>query len=345
MCVACLGLLQVIGCNLVLGIEEPTLCSPGEERCPTLDGGLDASDDAQAQDDADLDDDASVDDGGEPMPVGEPHAWAQWPMPNPGATGLPNAHSYAVIAQGVVLDAVTQLHWQRVASDSALSWQDATEYCAALSLDGGGFRLPSRIELLSLVDVTQAAVMIDAVAFPDTPADAYWSASRAAQASDQRWAVAFGFTTHLVFQEAATVAHRVRCVRSQHVDQGAPGGTRPDFMVQADTVHDMSTGLTWQRATTAEHMTFEQAKARCASIALAGAAWRLPTIKELHTLVDVSRAHPALTTQVFAGSTLDFHWTGSTLPSFDTMVWTVGFDAGLDTFRASTTTALVRCVR
>jgi hypothetical protein len=59
------------------------------------------------------------------------------------------------------------------------------------------------------------------------------------------------------------------------------------------TVFDTKTKLTWERATTGL-VTAEAAKARCANLSATtgGAAWRLPTIKELYTLLDHSVPSP-----------------------------------------------------
>ena len=50
------------------------------------------------------------------------------------------------------LDPATGLRWQRARAPQEMNWQDATTYCANLSLGGrGGFRLPSVNDLRTLV--------------------------------------------------------------------------------------------------------------------------------------------------------------------------------------------------
>jgi Protein of unknown function (DUF1566) len=53
-----------------------------------------------------------------------------------------------------------------------------------------------------------------------------------------------------------------------------------------DTIYDMYTGLTWQRASTAATLTQADATATCAALTLEGQTWRLPTMKELLSLVE-----------------------------------------------------------
>jgi len=84
-------------------------------------------------------------------------------MPNPAGAGLPNPSSYTVDATNdTVTDDVTGLMWQRGVDDSEFLEIEAIDYCGNL-LHGGhdDWRLPSRIELVSLVDFTRVEPAID----------------------------------------------------------------------------------------------------------------------------------------------------------------------------------------
>src|SRR5438270_6631452 len=74
-----------------------------------------------------------------------------------------------------VFDGATGLTWQQTISPQRLTWSDAATYC---STQTGGFRLPTVKELLSIIDYTRppstSAATINPVAFPNTPADAFW---------------------------------------------------------------------------------------------------------------------------------------------------------------------------
>jgi hypothetical protein len=60
------------------------------------------------------------------------------------------------------------------------------------------------------------------------------------------------------------------------------------------TVSDLATGLVWQKSP-GPKVTWEQARADASRLRLGGAAdWRLPTIKELYSLMDFSGATPAM---------------------------------------------------
>jgi hypothetical protein len=142
--------------------------------------------------------------------------WANWPMPNPPSSDLPNPQSYDASSPDFVYDNVTGLTWQR-ALDTATyadggTWDQAVEYCASLELDDAGWRLPARIELISLLNVTEDPA-IDPTNFPGTPADEFWTSSSLASDSSLAWYVDFGFSTNLIWPDSKANTHFIRCVR------------------------------------------------------------------------------------------------------------------------------------
>jgi hypothetical protein len=81
-----------------------------------------------------------------------------------------------------------------------------------LILANGGWRLPTRAELLTLVDPTKYNPAIDATAFPSTPSDYFWSSSAYAGSSGNAWYVYFynGYSNNV---DVTSNTYRVRCVR------------------------------------------------------------------------------------------------------------------------------------
>ncbi len=94
-----------------------------------------------------------------------------------------------------------------------MDWSQAGAYCSSLSLAGQtGWRLPSEIELYSLVDFTvTSGATIDATAFPNTPAVWFWSSSPVAGYPSYAWVVDFysGSTNN----SDVSNTYQVRCVR------------------------------------------------------------------------------------------------------------------------------------
>lgn len=142
--------------------------------------------------------------------------FADWPMPSSiaGAKALP---SYMPTAE-TVHDAVTNLTWQRnlpptyTGCTSFCTWDKAKAYCEGLVLEGADdWRLPTMIELVSILDDNAVMPSIDAEMFPNTPSDNFWSASPNTGDSSQAWGV--GFAEFQVLARTKTDSLRVRCVR------------------------------------------------------------------------------------------------------------------------------------
>ncbi len=116
------------------------------------------------------------------------------------------------VRAGVVSDGKTGHEWQQTVDPSPYTWAQAKAYCAGWSLSGGGWRLPTRMELLSIVDATRINPAIDPSAFPSTPPQLFWSSSPYVGSSDSAWTVPFAGGGSY-YGEDARNAHRVRCVR------------------------------------------------------------------------------------------------------------------------------------
>jgi hypothetical protein len=143
------------------------------------------------------------------------YEWALWPMPNPAGLGLPNAALYDAADPDVVKDKVTGLTWEKDVDPARYLWDgtggpgSVQAYCAGLAKAGGGWRLPTQIELYSLVDFTRTNPAIDP-AFPGTPSTYFWSATADEGRAGSAWYVDFGFGTSYA---GPRNAFRVRCVR------------------------------------------------------------------------------------------------------------------------------------
>ena len=117
----------------------------------------------------------------------------------------------------------------------------------------------------------------------------------------------------------------------------APAGR---YTTTADTVTDTKTGLTWQRAASTQTYSWSAAAAYCTG------GWRLPRIKELQTLVDVSRYNPAIDTFAFPGTPAEGFWSSSPdAVSSSSNAWLVYFSSGFSGDSSMTGAYRVRCVR
>jgi len=100
------------------------------------------------------------------------------------------------------------------------------------------------------------------------------------------------------------------------------------------TINDLATGLTWTQTDNGDGVLWSEALNYCESLTMAGSDdWRLPNIKELHSVVDYSRSPDATGTAAIdpifnltaitneAGqSDYPFYWSSTTLISYPNSV-------------------------
>ena len=142
--------------------------------------------------------------------------WAEWPVPNGPSDGVGDAgriEAYTDNHDGTVTDNVTELVWQQMAPTSNNFTQaSAASYCKGLAVGGyQDWRLPSMIELISLVDFGRASPCIDTDYFPGASAAAFWSSTPAANSTLFGWGVTFLYGE--VGTNSVNFPVSVRCVR------------------------------------------------------------------------------------------------------------------------------------
>jgi hypothetical protein len=124
----------------------------------------------------------------------------------------------------------------------------------------------------------------------------------------------------------------------------APAG---QYTAGSGTVTDNKTGLVWQQVVAATGYTFTTAPGYCAGLSLNGTGWRVPTVKELMTLVDVTQTSgAAMDSTAFPGEPANQYWTSTFLGNGTSFSWYVDFSlGGYTTYTSPTTSMYVRCVR
>jgi len=132
-----------------------------------------------------------------------------WPCQRAYADAPPGRYMFPT--PDTVYDTHTKLTWQRVADSNYFSQPDAQSHCASLALDNGGWRLPTRAELLTLVDPTRYAPAIDVHAFTDASTSGFWTATRFVPRAGYGWIVGFNIGESNGFE--STSMWSARCVR------------------------------------------------------------------------------------------------------------------------------------
>ena len=226
---------------------------------------------ADASTDAALDEDPPPWDGAAPTLRGPYEGWANWPMPNPPSLGLPNPQSYDTSTPGVVRDNVTGLEWQAQSFDDGqygiLSWGQAVAYCQGLTLAGqSDWRVPSRIEIVSLYDSTRTSpalnpVFLQPAAYSPGVGESDWTSTLAVANPSTAWTGALYWEDVGTITATSATAY-TRCVRGGPATDVLPP-TR--YQVAAGTVYDTMTRLTWQRADSGGQLDWSDASTYCAT--------------------------------------------------------------------------------
>jgi hypothetical protein len=127
--------------------------------------------------------------------------------------------------------------------------------------------------------------------------------------------------------------------------QAAAPPLRYDTDTQPGVVRDRSTGLSWQSTPSSVAMPLNDAISYCASLASQGGTWRVPTYKELLTLIDPTRSSPAIDVTAFPNTQALDYWSSSRRPSDTNSAWYISFQLGASFLDATSRPCLVRCVR
>ena len=123
-----------------------------------------------------------------------------------------NPPSYTDNANGTITDNITGLIWQMQDDGVVKTWADAITYCETLVLGGQtDWRLPSRIELISIVDYGVFNPSINTTYFPGTISSGYWSSTTSAGYTSDAWVVYFSVGGTGSYDK--TDSNYARCVR------------------------------------------------------------------------------------------------------------------------------------
>ena len=119
------------------------------------------------------------------------------------------------------------------------------------------------------------------------------------------------------------------------------------------TVFDNRNGLEWQQTIPATGYTWANAKSYCEDLTYGGYSdWRLPTPKELFTIMSSSRTNPAALDTFNAGSSDVFYWTSKQVANSTSEAWLINIrwgylnkDSKTNSKDSSDYLYKVRCVR
>lgn len=160
-------------------------------------------------------------------------------------------------------------------------------------------------------------------------------------------------TMYTVFSLLLSVTLSSGAVWAQSCNDNITAST-PDarFIVSGDEVEDVRTNLIWKRC--AEGQTWDDSTTSCTgsvsslswleALALADEEWRLPNVKELLSIVEVSCAFPAINETVFPNTPDSAFWTSSPYIN-NAFSWAVLFEDGNDEGSDKSIGAAIRLVK
>ncbi len=221
---------------------------------------------------------------------------------------------------------------------NSYNWEDAFTYIKELNRRGyGGYRdwrLPNREELRTIVDYNGQISACDGKFFPDCAPEFYWSKDSNNKEPLFAWGVYFANGCAICYLKS--FYYPVRAVRGGY-SRGFGDITGYAFKDNADnTVTDSNSGLMWKKDEGPE-LNWEEALKYCQELNLGSHAdWRLPTIREIGSLMDLSFKDGVWFHKQFFPETktapLGFYWSSTTYG--DTFGWGVNFQFGYDGYYA-----------
>jgi hypothetical protein len=263
--------------------------------------------------------------------------WSHWPAPADGPTGY-------VVTPRTVTDPATGLVWQREGAQNVahpsggFSFAAARAYCDDLTLDGQtDWRMPTLVEAMSIVDSTRGTAPalnpsfgvlgMVGVGFLRTT---WVTTPIILPVNPLNNARVVNYDAGTSLWDSSNEPNGIRCVRGGRVVANALPPAR--YTTAADTVRDEVTGLTWQRRTSPMLMTWSQGDTYCRTLNLGGfsSGWRLPSLKELNSLLDPNRfdTAPAINETAFPGAVSGPHWSASRSGIDRRFYYTVSFSSG-----------------
>jgi hypothetical protein len=285
----------------------------------------------------------------------------------------PPSSEFEANTDGTVTDTLTGLTWFAAVfnkgcptdgSQGTCTLADAEQICASIGVGGSSVvaRLPTMIELLSIVDCGQSQPSINSLFFPETLPSPEWTSTPDPVVPGNFLTVDFhaGF---VISESPTSEGAWVRCVKASMTSASGPPArySYPDgTAAMSDTVLDTVTGLTWQRAVPSNpcpadevagvgQCTWEHAEAYCSSLSLAGldSGWRLPAYKELLSLVVPKEAFPSIDGTAFPNTPDGAYFWASTEfpPPNSTGHYSLDFSYIGDMPTQIPTFMTVRCVR
>jgi hypothetical protein len=233
------------------------------------------------------------------------------------------AKNYTDNGDGTITDNATGLVWSKcnvglsgtncaTGATTSVNFAGAATQCMNLTLANKTWRLPNITELRTLINFGASNPAINTTMFPQTVSGAYWSVNESGAN-----AYTVNFSNGESYALSKTGSNVIRCV------SGSQKSETDHYVDNSDgTVTDNSTGLTWQKCSSATsgsdcgtgsvtQYTWPNAITYCNNLTLAGKVWRLPNANELASVADPKNNGINLT--FFPGTPASAYWASTSV--------------------------------
>ena len=256
--------------------------------------------------------------------------------------------AYSVHPNGTLSDLVTGLMWQRL-DGGEMTFEQAVSYCDSLTLGSySDWRLPTAIELMSIQNLQQSNPSIDTESFIASDAEYWWSSETQSNDSNKIWVTnsGGGIGNHPKTETiSAGGTHRFHARAVRSVNASVQLISR--FNETGDnTVWDAMTDLMWQQIAPIDTLTWEEALDYADTAIIGGYSdWRLPTIKEIHSINQVNLINPSIDPEWSGIIEARKWWSSTTLLNDPQKAWYLYSRFGITTYDPKPSKHYVRLVR
>lgn len=294
------------------------------------------------------------------------YSWEVTAVNIDGKEGKEKSRNFDLI-WGVVKDSNTGLVWEIKTTDGSIhdttntySWNELQDHVTELNnMNFNGintWRIPRLKELLTLVNHQDFRIAVDIAVFINCGKADYWTSTYYAKDTEHVWTV--DFSDGRIFLQPINILYSEDSI--DHLPLRAVSGTFPvienpeeRFIDNDDgTISDQSTGLMWQKISTATE-SWGEGLEYCESLILKKtnewtnnedtietdikySDWRLPNKNELLTIVDYSSTADSVC--YLPGTEPSGYWTSTTYQGDRNYLnaWAIDFETGmlLTTYKA-----------
>ncbi len=233
--------------------------------------------------------------------------------------------------ENTVKDNLTGLMWPRDASltEFPMTWKEAFDSVSLMNQENlfgfSDWRMPSRDELFSLVSHNQInPALPENHPFENVFSGYYWTKTPCARLPQQAWYIHLGGAR--VFKGMKHGSYMVWPVRG---NQSENKTSLNPFILQNNLATDTRTGLTWTKNADIFHTPLDWKNAlsyiqNLNEIRHEGCNdWRLPNIRELESLVDLTRHSPSLPENHPFAKVRNYYWSSTTSVYETAYAWTL----------------------